>query len=55
MDKKVARPDGDVDAPELRKDTVLRELAAYMKEAASKNDFKFDFPTSTGKRRARMG
>ena len=43
MDKKVARPAGDVDAPELRKDAALREMAAYMKEAAPKNDSKFDF------------
>ncbi|CAM9970799.1 unnamed protein product, partial [Ascophyllum nodosum] len=31
------------DAPELRKDAALREMAAYMKEAAPKNDSKFDF------------
>ena len=43
MNKKVARPAGDVDAPELRKDADLREMAAYMKEAAPKNDSKFDF------------
>ena len=43
MNKKVARPAGDVDAPELRKDTALRDMAAYMKEAAPKNDSKFDF------------
>ena len=33
MNKKVARPAGDVDAPELRKDAALREVAAYTKEA----------------------
>ena len=43
MNKKVARPAGDVDAPELRKDAALREMAAYMKKAAPKNDSKFDF------------
>ena len=43
MDKKVARPAGDVDAPELRKDAALRKMAAYIKEAAPKNDSKFDF------------
>ena len=43
MNEKVARPAGDVDAPELRKDAALREMAAYMKEAATKNDSKFDF------------
>ena len=43
MNKKVARPAGDVDAPELRKDVALREMAAYMKEAATKNDSEFDF------------
>ena len=43
MDKKVARPAGDVDAPELRKDASLRKMAAYIKEAAPKNDSKFDF------------
>ena len=43
MNKKVVRPAGDVDAPELRKDAALREIAAYMKEAAPKNDSKFDF------------
>ena len=43
MNKKVARPAGDVDAPELRKDAALREMAAYMKEAAPRNDSKFDF------------
>ena len=31
------------DAPELRKDAALREMAAYMEEAAIKNDSKFDF------------
>ena len=41
--KKVARPNGDVDAPELRKDAALREMAAYIKKAAPKNDSKFDF------------
>ena len=41
--KKVARPAGDVDEPEFRKDAALREMAAYMKEAATKNDSKFDF------------
>ena len=29
MNEKVARPLGDVDAPELRKDAALREMAAY--------------------------
>ena len=43
MNNKVSRPAGDVDAPELRKDASLREMVAYMKEAASKNDSKFDF------------
>ena len=43
MNKKVAHPTGDVDAPELRKDAAQREMAAYMKEAAPKNDTKFDF------------
>ena len=43
MNKKVARPAGDVDAPEPRKDAALREMATYMKEAAPKNDSKFDF------------
>ena len=43
MNKKAVRPAGDVDAPELRKDAALREMAAYMKEAAPKNDSKFDF------------
>ena len=43
MDKKVARPPGDVDAPELQKDAALREMAAYMKEATPKNDSMFDF------------
>ena len=44
MNKKVARTAGDdVDAPKLRKDAALREMAAYMKEAAPKNDSKFDF------------
>ena len=43
MNKKVVHPAGDVDAPELRKDAVLREMAAYTKEAAPKNDSKFDF------------
>ena len=28
MNKKVARPAGDFDAPELRKDAALREMAA---------------------------
>ena len=41
--KKVARSAGDVDAPEFRKDAALREMAAYMKEAAPKNESKFDF------------
>ena len=43
MNEKVTRPTGDVDVPELRKDVALREMTAYMKEAAPKNDFKFDF------------
>ena len=44
MNKKVARPADDVDAPELRKDAALREMTAYyVKEAAPKNDSKFDF------------
>ena len=43
MNKEVARPAGDVDAPELLKDASLREMVAYMKEAAPKNDSKFDF------------
>ena len=43
MNKKVACPAGDVDASELRKDVALREMAAYMKEAAPENDSKFDF------------
>ena len=43
MNKKVARPAGDVDAPELRKDAPLREMAAYMKQASPKNDSKFGF------------
>ena len=43
MNKKVASPAGDVDVPELRKGAALREMAAYMKEAALKNDSKFDF------------
>ena len=43
MNKEVARPAGDVDAPELRKNAVLHEKAAYMKEATLKNDSKFDF------------
>ena len=43
MNKKVARPAGDVDAPELRKDAALREMDAYMKEAPPKNDSTFDF------------
>ena len=43
MNKKVTRPTGDIDAPELRNDAALREMAAYMKEAAPKNDSKFDF------------
>ena len=43
MNEKVARPAGDVDAHELRKDAALREMAEYMKEAAPKNDSKFDF------------
>ena len=42
VNKKVTRPAGDVDAPELRKD-ALREMTAHMKEAAPKNDSKFDF------------
>ena len=42
MNKEVARPAGEVDAPELRKDAALREMAAYIKEAALKNDSKFD-------------
>ena len=28
MNKKYARPTGDVDAPELQKDVALREMAA---------------------------
>ena len=40
---KVARPAGDVDAPELRKDAALREMAEYMKEATPKNDSKINF------------
>ena len=43
MNKKVACPAGDVDAPELGKDDALREMAAYITEAAPKNDSKFDF------------
>ena len=43
MNKKVARPVGDIDAPELRKDAALREMAEYTKQAASKNNSKFDF------------
>ena len=43
MIKKVARPAGDVDAPELREDAALREMTAYMKKAAPKNDSKFEF------------
>ena len=43
MNKKIARPAGDVNAPKLRKDAALREMAAYMKEAPPKNDSKFDF------------
>ena len=43
MSEKVAHSAGDVDAPELRKDAGLREMAAYLKEAAPKNDSKFDF------------
>ena len=54
MNTKVARLAGDVDAPELRKDAPLREMAAYMKEAAPKNDSKFDF-LRYGERRTRMG
>ena len=54
MNKKVARSAGDVDAPELRKDAPLREMAAYMKEAVPKNDSKFDF-LRYGERRTRMG
>ena len=40
--KKIARPAGDVDAPELRNNAALREMAAYMKEVAPKNDSKLD-------------
>ena len=43
MNKKVARPAGDVDVPELRKVAALREIATHMKEAAPKNNSKFDF------------
>ena len=43
MNNKVARPAGDVDAPEIRKYAALREMTAYMKEAVPKNDSKFDF------------
>ena len=43
MNKKVARPTGNVDVPGLRKDAALREMTAYVKEAAPKNDSKFDF------------
>ena len=56
MNKKVARPAGDVDAPELRKDATLREMAAYMKEAGPKNDSTPSLTSSSsGKRGARMG
>ena len=41
-EKEGFRPAGDVVAPELRKDAALREMAAYMKEAAPNNDSKFD-------------
>ena len=43
MNKKVARPAGDIITPKLRKDAALRETAAYTKEAVPKNDSKFDF------------
>ena len=54
MDKKVVRPAGD-DAPELRKDAALREMATYMKEAVPKNDSKFDFLQYCEKRGAWVG
>ena len=41
-DKKVARPPGDVDAPESRADVAEREFNAYMKEAAPSNSSDFD-------------
>lgn len=41
-DKKVARPPGDVDAPESRADVAEREFNAYMKEAAPSNNSDFD-------------
>ena len=34
MNKKVACPAGNVDAPELRKDAAPREIPANMKEGA---------------------
>ena len=43
INKKVAHPAGEVGAPEFRKDATLREMAAFMKKAALKNDSKFDF------------
>ena len=44
MDKKVARPAGGSDAPELRKDAAPREMGAYIHEGIGlKNDSKFDF------------
>ena len=54
MNKKVARPAGDVDALELRKDAAVREMAAYMKEAAPRTT-PSSISSSTGKRGARMG
>ena len=53
--KKFARPTSDVDAPKLRKDAALREMAAYMKEAAPKNDSKFVFLQYLEGRGTRMG
>ena len=43
MNNKVARPAGDIDESELRKDAALREMAEYIREVAPKNDSKFDF------------
>ena len=41
-DKKVARPPGDVDAPESRADVAEREFNAYMKKATPSNNSDFD-------------
>ena len=54
MSKKVARPAGDIDAPELRKDAALREWPNTQMKRPPRTT-PSSTSSSTGKRGARMG